>query len=225
MGGRGIQNTQPLLHQLLCCASGHCLDTPHTSTHTPLRHNSKRANLARLVNMSPAAELLAEWLLRHTDLDDPYLVTILFAKQGHGPGRHSLLIASLFCHQGIVGQDGIVNRLFHSIQFVLGQHRTMCEVKTEPVRRDQRACLLHMLTQNIAQLAVEQVCRRVVAGDIHPPACIHHRPNRVLNTRPAAPHPAHMHDQTRHRLAHVKHLDLPGWSLLPFLIPGQQTSI
>ena len=101
------------------------------------------------------------------------------------PSADRLLIALVRRLQGIVGQDGIVDRLLHGVQLILGQHRAVGKVKTQTIGRHQRTGLLDVLAQNIAQLAVEQVGGGVVAGDIHAALGIDDGPDRILHPRPA----------------------------------------
>ena len=59
-------------------------------------------------------------------------------------------------------------------RYLFPQHGVQVgEIKAELVRRHQRAPLLHMLAQNIAQRVLQQVGGGMVAGDVQTPGFIH----------------------------------------------------
>src|ERR1700683_3532406 len=74
----------------------------------------------------------------------------------------------------------LVDQFFDAAQFLGRKRLTVREVKTQAVRRDQRAFLLNMLAQNFPQCRMQQMSRGViergsgatppVAAGVHPTA-------------------------------------------------------
>ena len=214
-----------MLDQMLGSPTRYSLDASHSCPDAALRDDPEQADLARLVYVVAAAKLLAERLLRHTDLDNANLVPVLFPKESHCSTRDRLLVVCIFGSQRVVGQNGIIYRLLNCIQLILGQHRSMREVKPQPVRCNQRARLLDMLSQDIPQLAMQEMGCGMVAGNIHPTRGIDHRPGRIVHAQISAGHQSFVQQQTRNWHPHGFYLNLPTGSVFSLLIACQQSLI
>ncbi len=86
----------------------------------------------------------------------------------------------------------------------------MGEVEAQAVGRDQRPGLAHVLAQDVAQLAVQNVGRGVVALDVHAPLHVDARHGGRAETHFAAGNLAVMDDHPGHGAAGVADGDLPG---------------
>ena len=83
------------------------------------------------------------------------------------------------------------------------------EVEPQPARRVQRTRLGRRLAEEVAHRLVHQVGGGVRAGDRPPPGHVDLGVAGLAGAHLAADHPRPVHDQARHRLLHVEHLDLP----------------
>ena len=113
------------------------------------------------------------------------------------------------------------HRLLHGIELVLGKHSAMGKIETETIRGHQGPCLLDMLPEDIAELAMEKMGCRMISCDIHSTLSIHDCPDWVVYGWPAFHDTPAVYDQSLHRLPHADNLDLPPWLLFLLDIPGK----
>ncbi len=103
----------------------------------------------------------------HADLAHPYHahpVTVLLVKKGCSSAVNGLLHPHLADGEAIIFHYPAVNQFFNLRQFLSGHSGKMSEVKPHAIRLHQRACLLHMVTKNLAQGRLQQVCGCMVTG-------------------------------------------------------------
>ena len=63
---------------------------------------------------------------------------------------------------GIIGADGAVDERFDGANFLVGHRLRVREIESRAFGIDQRALLLHMVAENLAQRGVHQVRRGMV---------------------------------------------------------------
>ena len=98
-------------------------------------------------------------------LEHPDDVAVLVAEEGDGPELLGEVLGRLVVADRLVGQDLVVGQVLDLDQLV-GRHRlVVAEVEAQPVGGDQRALLLDVLAQHLAQRPVQQVGGGVVAAD------------------------------------------------------------
>ena len=121
--------------------------------------------------MSAATELGA--YRRFADFHYPYNVTVFLIEQSYGSCSNSLLIRGLLGTNNMILTNFLVDNALHFYYLIRCHGNQMREVKPEPVRGYQRAPLLYMLAQNLAQSHLQQVGSCVVTGDVKTPLFIH----------------------------------------------------
>jgi hypothetical protein len=58
-----------------------------------------------------------------------------------------------------------VHEIFYRAQFLRGNRFEVRKIETQPVRRNQRTLLRHVVAEHLAQSRVQQMRRRVVEHD------------------------------------------------------------
>ena len=108
-----------------------------------------------------AAQLHAE--ARHAD--DADLVAVFLAEQRHRAGRDGLLgrHVDVRLHRR-VPVDLLVDDALDAIELVARDRLEVHEVEAQAIGRDERAGLLDVRAEHLAQRGVEQVRRRVIAA-------------------------------------------------------------
>ena len=150
---QGKQYFLHLVEALLGSLTGNGLNAAHSGSHTALRHDAHKAYLTGSLHVAAAAKFNAVAKLHHA-----HLVTIFLAKQGHGAQFLSLLqghVAVVLDRQVLA--DAGVDQPLHLAQLIMSHLLEMTEVKAQPLRGYQRALLLHMGAQHLAQSLVNQV--------------------------------------------------------------------
>ena len=108
--------------------------------------------------MGAAAELQ-----RRTGLQDPDTFAVLVSEEGDRPHRLGLGLRDL----GVVGvgrrQHDLVDQVLDAVDLIVAHCLVVREVEAEPVRADQRAGLLHVVTQHLPQGPVEKMGGGVIA--------------------------------------------------------------
>src|SRR6185369_7882095 len=84
----------------------------------------------------------------------------------------------------------------------------MAEVEAEPIRGDERARLLHVLAQVMAERGVHEVRRRVVQARGLAAGGVDAEPHAIAEREPALAHYAAVRDDARTDLLRVGHLHL-----------------
>ena len=94
---------------------------------------------------------------------DADAIAVLLAEERHRAGRHRLLRRS---HLGLhrrVAVDLLVDDPLDPVELLARDRREVLEVEAQAIGRDQRARLLHVRAEHLAQRRVQQVRRGVVA--------------------------------------------------------------
>ena len=140
--------------------------------------------------MRAAAELkTVSAHIHHTDH-----IPVLFAKQGGSMGLLCLFQGHLLCHDRIVSQNRLVHGHPHGIQLFFRRGGEVGKVKTQEVGIHQRARLMHMLAQHIAEGAVQQMGRAVRAAEGHAALGITRHSNTVAYRSRTAEHDTVVHE-------------------------------
>ena len=100
--------------------------------------------------MRAATKLFRKDAFRSGDRKYPYLLAILFAKQGHRARTHGLFNSHLVGLHGLVAQDVVINQAFDLSDLLTRQGLIVREVKTQIVWRHDRASLLDVRAENFA---------------------------------------------------------------------------
>ena len=99
-----------------------------------------------------------------------HAVAVLLAEQGHGPLLLGRVDIGDFGFHRTVLADFCVDQIFQCLDLLGLDGLEVTEVKTQTLTVDQRALLLHMLTQHLTQRGMQQVRGRVVQC-----RCLSHR--------------------------------------------------
>ena len=100
-------------------------------------------------------------------------LTVLFAKQSHGPQLLGFLHRHLL-HGDVHGvEDLIVDDLLHPCQFLGGHGAEVGKVEVGDGGILIGTCLMHMVAQHLTQGSLQQVGSGVVAGNGHAVALVH----------------------------------------------------
>src|SRR5581483_6040022 len=152
---------QPLLvsaHQVERALAGDRFDAPDAGGDAAFGLELEDADLAGAVDVRAAAELGGEV----ADLDHAHDVAVLVAEKSERASFHRLVVARLFdLHVG-VDADALVHALLDVGELFVADRAGMAEVEAQPVRRDERAGLVHVLSQLLAQHRMKNVRRRMV---------------------------------------------------------------
>ena len=165
LGGGGSQAASRFMHRALQTlhigqgiGAGDRFDAAHPSGHAALGHHFEETNVARALHMGAAAQLAAG-----ANVQYPHGFAVFLAEQHHGAGflrgfdvHHPRLGAG-------VGQNFMVDPRFDVGDLRIRHRRVVGKVKAGALVVHQRAFLLHMLAQHLAQSLVHQVGGAVVA--------------------------------------------------------------
>ena len=123
--------------------------------------------------MRAAAQLDRVAGLEHADD-----VAVLVAEERDRAERRGLLLGRLERAHRAVGQRLLVGDLLDLGDLVVGERGVVAEVEAQPVGPDQRAGLLDVLAEHLAQRVVQHVRAGVVAADRRPPVGVDRRRRR-----------------------------------------------
>ena len=150
--------------------AGHGLDAAHARGDARLGDDLEHAQLARGVDVDAAAELLAEV----ADADDPDGLPVLLLEDGRGTLADAFLERRHPSRERHVGPDPVVDDLLDAPDLLAGQWGEMGKIEAQAGRRDERAGLLDVVAQHLAQGRVEEVGRGVIVRRRLPPDEIGH---------------------------------------------------
>ena len=193
-------------------AARYDFDAAHACGRTGFVRHAEIADLCRHINVCAAAEFHAHAVF-FAKGDDTHGVAVLFTEEGHGAFLDGAVIARLACVDIIVGQHDLVGTRFDVVNIFLAQRQGMGKVEAQALWRDQRAGLMHVIAQPLAQCRVQYVGGRVVAHDVPAPLGVDDGLGRVADLNRAAGHRAAMNDQAGQRTRHACHLDRPNGDL------------
>ncbi len=149
--------------------AGERLDAANARGDPALRGDGEKPDLAGAPDMRAAAKLDRERLVRALPVfahrDDAHHVAIFLAEQGARAARERLVERHHADLDGRVLQDRGVRRVLDAAQLVVRQRARLREVETQPVRRDERALLRHMLAEHAAQRLMGEMGRGVIGLD------------------------------------------------------------
>ena len=158
---KGAQVSHEVLHHVAHCLhflTRDGLDAANAGSDAALTGDANHAELACCLGVAATAELNGVAELHHA-----HLVAILLTKQGNGTHLLGFIdgtVAEFL--QWDVGANLLVDDVFHLAQLLGCDLLEVREVEAQSVSRDERAALLHMCAQHLAQGCVEQVGAGVV---------------------------------------------------------------
>ena len=142
--------------------SGDGFDAAHAAGDASLFQNLDESDFAGGRDVRAAAEFGGEI----GDLEHAHLFAVLFAEERHGvvlvDGNVDGNVFDGF--HAAVAEDLAVGDVLDLLQLFVGDRGEVREVEAQIVRRDQRAGLLDVSSEHLAQRGVEQVGRRVMAA-------------------------------------------------------------
>lgn len=133
-------------------------DAAHARGHAAFADQLEQADVARAAHVGAATEFGG--VVAH--LQDAHLLAVLFAEQRHRSEIQGLLHAHVVDLGRTVGADLGVHPALDLGQFGLRHRLEVREVEAQAIRRHQRALLLDMRAQHLAQGRMQQVGGRVV---------------------------------------------------------------
>ena len=139
----------------------HGLDAAHAGGDGALREDAQRADLRGVVQMRAAAQLSARAVHIHNTHD----VTVLLPEERRGAGGSGLVDGHFLHGDGVTVQDRVADDLIDAAQLLRAHGGEVREVEAQPVGLHERARLMHMVAQHLAQGRVQQVRRGVRAHD------------------------------------------------------------
>ena len=77
----------------------------------------------------------------------------------------------------------LVHQIFDVEQVLFAQRGVVREIEAQPVRRNQRACLLHVRPERRAQRGMQKVRRRVIAQDCLPAFFVYNSGHHVSDVK------------------------------------------
>ena len=111
------------------------------------------ADFAGPLTMRPTAQFSTE----ATHADQAHNIAILVAEKGHGTCCLCLFQWHFFRNDRQVCHDLAVNFILNRLQFCLAQWLRVIKIETQTFIRNQRTCLMHMLTQSHPQSAMQKM--------------------------------------------------------------------
>ena len=149
--------------------------------------------------MRSAAQLHAEII----KTDHPHLLCVLFTEQGRCAAVNRLILRHLFsCHRR-VAPDALIDLCLNIAQLLFSHSLKMRKVKTQPLGRNQRACLLDMRAQALPQHSLQNMRGRVIAGYGLPPGQINLKERFCIGPERTVNNLAHVHNQITGRLDRI----------------------
>ena len=142
-----------------CGCAGHGFNTTNTRSHAAFADDFHQADVTGALGVDTATQLNREIT---THAQHAHAVAVLLAKQRHGAfflGGFDVGFFSL--DRGILANLG-VDDIFQRLDLLRLDRFEVAEVKTHALAVNQRAFLLNVLAQNLAQGGVQQVGGRVV---------------------------------------------------------------
>ena len=138
-------------------------------------------------------------------LDHPNLVTIFLAKQC----QRTKFDRSIRCHDSgrdiAVHADTFIDDGLHLRQFLSADSAGVREVKTQPVGRDQRAFLGHMVSQHMPQRLVKKMCRRMVGAQLATTIMVNIHAQAGIRDQGTGGNVSPMHEHAGWRLECISH--------------------
>ena len=188
----------------------HRLDPADAGSDGTLAGDAEQGDVAGAADVGAAAQLdrVGAAVLALAHRDDAHLVAVLLAEQRHGTGADRL-VAGHDPHAA-PRRSGAGTRLTSASTApdLVGRHRArLAEVEAQPVGRDQRALLRHVLAQMPPQRGMQQVGRGVGAADAVAAGDVDRQLDRVAHGERAAVQRADMDEQVAQPLLRVGHRD------------------
>ena len=147
--------------QLKHTRAGHGLDTAHACGHRGLGNDLEKTDLARVVHVGTAAKL--DGLGAHADY--AHGLAVLLAEQSHRPKLFGVIDRHLG-HGALACLENLsVDKSLHLGDLLGGHSGEVGKVEAANGVGDERACLLHVRAQHLAQSILQKVSGGVVAHD------------------------------------------------------------
>ena len=128
----------------------------------PSRHDLDRADVAERAHVGAAAQLGRV----RAGLEHAHDVAVLVAEERDGAELLGVVLRGLVVADRDVGEDVVRSTRSSISADLLGRDRlVVAEVEAQPVGRHERALLLHVVAEHLAQRPVQEVGGGVVAAD------------------------------------------------------------
>jgi hypothetical protein len=138
--------------------TGHRLDAPDAGGDAGFGDDLEQADVATAADVHAAAEFL-----RRADGQHAHFVAVFLAEEHHRARPLRFLDRHDACLGRGIGKNLVIDEVLDTTNLVGGHRRIVREVEARLLGIDQRAFLLHMAAEHLAQRLVHQVRRRVVA--------------------------------------------------------------
>src|SRR5579864_6389432 len=181
-----------LLHVLERALPGDGLDAANAGRDPAFGDDLEKPDVAGARNVRAATELA-----RAADVEDAHLVAVFFAEQHDGARLLRLGDRHRARGNRVVVEDFRIDDRFDAPNVLAGERRVVREVEPRLVRIDQRALLLDVRTEHLAQRLVHQVRRRVVAHRAPARLVVDARRNAIAFAQFTGLHFAGMPDHVR----------------------------
>src|SRR5690606_11455355 len=163
--------------------AGNSLDASHAGGDAAFGGDAEQADIAGTLDVGPPAEFNGEAAAHGQDAN---LVAVFLTEQRHGAlGLGGLDVGDFDFHRR-VGADLVIDDALQLPQLLGADGFEVAEVETQALTVDQRALLLHMLAQHLAQRGVQQVGGGMVALGRGTHAVIDHGANGGAAVQAAA---------------------------------------
>ena len=141
--------------------TGHRFNTPYAGGHAAFGNDLEHTDVTGPTGMRAAAQFGRE----RAHLQHAHFFAVLLAKQRHRAKVQRFLHAHVMHFHRDIAADLGIDQGFHLGQLGARHRLEMREVETQPLGRDLRAPLRHMITQHLAQRGVQQMGRTVIEHD------------------------------------------------------------
>ena len=174
LGGRRAQRRcglaqHPLFLGEICLGrgAGQRFDPAHARSDRHFADDLEQPDVAGAADMRAAAQLDREGLLvvtRSAHRDDPHLVAVFLAEQRQRPFGDGAVRGQQAGAHRAVGPNALVDLGLDRPDVLLRQRPRVAEIEAQPVGRDERALLRHMLAEAPAQRLMQQMGDRVIGA-------------------------------------------------------------
>ena len=160
--------------------AGGRLDAAHARSDAALGDDLEEADVAGAGDVRAPAQLA-----RGADGQNPHLVAVLLAEQGHGTAFDGVVELHDARRSRLVSENFRVDHRFDAADLFVGHRRVVREVEARLVGVHERPLLLHVRPQHLAQGPVHQMGGRMIAHGARAPLRVHSRHHLVANGEPA----------------------------------------
>ena len=164
----GLHETRDFAQHGLVCVDDveralprHGLDAPHAGSDAALGDDLEQADVAGPADVRAAAELRREI----AELQHAHLIAVLVAEKRERAGRDRFVVGQ-HANVGVVVQAHLLVDERLDLGELLGAHGLVVrEIEAQAIRRDERALLLNVRAEHLAQRRMQQMRGGVIQHD------------------------------------------------------------